>query len=92
MCSDACGITPDPGCPIWQEPEYPRGSQEWLLRCTPVQRREYALGCDLARLLKANADILVPVLMELLRDEMLDMVRHLIVEELGPLLMKKRRR
>lgn len=83
VCTDACGITPDPGCPFWKEPEYPRGSREWLLYCTPLERREYDLGCDLRRLLWHNRELLIPTLISMLGDDIVELIRETVAHDLG---------
>lgn len=38
VCDEACGITADPNCPLWQQQERQKALVEWRKQCEEYRR------------------------------------------------------
>lgn len=81
-----CGLTPDPECPCWTEPDHPRGSRAWAVRCSPQERTEYTADLALSEQVARAADLLRPVLVELLREALAEIVAETLARDLPELM------
>jgi hypothetical protein len=90
VCTDACGITPDPGCPVWDHVR---------VGLSPEEVRDRKVALWLVGLVREQAELVRPLLVELLAAEFVGILeRYLIAElpgaldELGVRRSKGRRR
>lgn len=82
-CTSACETTCDPWAPVVHREPDPRGSAGWRRHATPLEVREYELGCELARLILANQDVLAPLLLRLLAEPIGRLVAVCVAERTG---------
>ncbi len=74
-CDDCCGISYDPGCPLWDAPCFEYGSPQWLRTCSKQEKRGYHRDRRMAERIRLMGPLSLVALAERLAD-VLDTLRE----------------